>query len=287
MTRKRYSELNRPARMRKVAASLLGSAASLTLLVVIYYTAPLDRGLNTGTLIIFGLGLLGFVGVITWQMRAISRSPLPRLRAIQAFATGFPLLLLLYAATYILIGHNQPDSFSEELSRTDSLYFTVTVFATVGFGDITPRTELARLVVMSQMLFGLIAFGLVARLLLGAVQVADRRQETEEPETPSTPRAADRGLLNTRRRSPLADEETVTGRRDDSPARQDPHPQEAPDVPTPARGSCTRNTPLPSTGWSARRPVAGACLARRRRSPRGRRCRSPGARSGRDEWAGW
>ena len=29
MTRKRYSELNRPARMRKVAASLLGSAASL------------------------------------------------------------------------------------------------------------------------------------------------------------------------------------------------------------------------------------------------------------------
>ena len=107
MTRKRYSELTRPARMRKVAASLLGSAASLTLLIVIYYAAPLDRGLDTGTLIIFGLGLLGFVGVITWQMRAITRSHLPRLRAIQAFATGFPLLLVLYAATYILIGHNR------------------------------------------------------------------------------------------------------------------------------------------------------------------------------------
>ena len=80
------------------------------------------------------------------------------------------------------------------MSRTDSLYFTVTVFATVGFGDIAPRTELARLVVMSQMLFGLIAFGLVARLLLGAVQVADRRQETEEPDA-LRPSAADRGLL--------------------------------------------------------------------------------------------
>ena len=182
MTRKRYSELNRPARMRKVAASLLGSAASLVLLIVIYYAAPLDRGLDTGTLIRFVIGLIGFVGVITWQMRAITRSDLPRLRAIQAFATGFPLLLVLYAATYILIGHNQPDSFSEELSRTDSLYFTVTVFATVGFGDISPRTELARLVVMSQMLFGLVAFGLVARLLLGAVERADRRQETEEPD---------------------------------------------------------------------------------------------------------
>jgi hypothetical protein len=182
MTRKRRAGLSRPARMRRVAASLLGSAASLTLLVVIYYAAPLDRGLDAGTLITFGLGLLGFAAVITWQMRAIARSDMPRLRAIQAFATGFPMLLVLYAATYIVIAHNQPDSFSEELSRTDALYFTVTVFATVGFGDIAPRAELARIVVMSQMLFGLIAFGLVARLLLGAVAVADRRQETEEPD---------------------------------------------------------------------------------------------------------
>ena len=182
MTRKRNSDLSRPARMRKVAASLMGSAASLTMLVVIYYAAPLDRGLDAGTLIWFGVGLLGFIGVITWQMRAITRAHLPRLRAIQAFATGFPLLLVLYAATYILIGTNQPDSFSEELSRTDSLYFTVTVFATVGFGDISPRSELARLIVMSQMIFGLIAFGLIARLLLDAVERAGRRQETEEPD---------------------------------------------------------------------------------------------------------
>jgi hypothetical protein len=188
MTRKRNSELSRPARTRRVAASLLGSATSLTLLIVVYYAAPLDRGLDAGTLIIFGLGLLGFVAVITWQMRAITRSDRPRLRATQAFATGFPLLLVLYAATYIVIAHNQPDSFSEELSRTDALYFTVTVFATVGFGDIAPRAELARIVVMSQMLFGLIAFGLVARLLLGAVEVADRRQETEEPDA-ARPRA--------------------------------------------------------------------------------------------------
>ena len=90
--------------------------------------------------------------------------------------------MVLYAATYILIEHNQPDSFSEELSRTDSLYFTLTVFASVGFGNISPRTELARLVVMSQTLFGLIAFGWVARLLLGAGERADRRQETEEPD---------------------------------------------------------------------------------------------------------
>ena len=35
---------------------------------------------------------------------------------------------------------------------------------------------------MSQMIFGLIAFGLIARLLLDAVERAGRRQETEEPD---------------------------------------------------------------------------------------------------------
>jgi hypothetical protein len=36
------------------------------------------------------------------------------------------------------------------LTRTDALYFTVTVFSTVGFGDITAKTETARLVVTGQ-----------------------------------------------------------------------------------------------------------------------------------------
>ena len=41
MTSKRYAEPIRPRRMRGATASLLGSAASLTLLVVISYAAPL------------------------------------------------------------------------------------------------------------------------------------------------------------------------------------------------------------------------------------------------------
>jgi Ion channel len=98
-----------------------------------------------------------------------------------------PLLLVLYAATYVAISHDQPDSLSEALSRTGALYFTVTVFATVGFGDIVPRTDRARIVVMTQMLGGLIALGLVLRILLGAVQVAVRLK-TEDGEQPDAVR---------------------------------------------------------------------------------------------------
>jgi voltage-gated potassium channel len=185
MTKKRYSELSRAGRRRMVTASLLRSALSVTLLVVVYYLVPLDRPLDAGTWIEFTIGLVVFAMAVAWQVQAIIGSDLPRLRAIQAVATGLPLLLLLYASAYVLIANDQPDSFTEALSRTDSLYFTVTVFATVGFGDIAPRTELARIVTTTQMLMGLVAVGLVAKVLLGAVQVAVQRRATEQPEPPA------------------------------------------------------------------------------------------------------
>jgi voltage-gated potassium channel Kch len=145
----------------------------------VYYWAPLDHPLGAGTWIGFALGLLVFGAVLTWQVRAILGSAVPMLRAIQAVAVGLPLLLLLFASTYFMIAREVPGSFTAVIGRTDALYFTVTVFATVGFGDISPRSEVARIVTMIQMLTGLTAVGLIAKIVLGAVQVAVRRRETE------------------------------------------------------------------------------------------------------------
>ena len=50
------------------------------------------------------------------------------------------------------------------------MYFAITVFATVGFGDITPKTDLARVVIMRQMLADLPVLGLVVRVMVGAVR---------------------------------------------------------------------------------------------------------------------
>ena len=43
-------------------------------------------------------------------------------------------------------GLSQAGTFTEPLTRTDAQYFTVTIFATVGFGDITAVTQTARVV---------------------------------------------------------------------------------------------------------------------------------------------
>lgn len=181
MTTNRNDDPSISAHGRAVVVALLSSVASVVLLLLVYYAAPLDRPLDSWTLITFVVGLLAFSWLTGWQVRAITRSEFPRIRAVQAMATGFPFLLLLYASAYSVIAYQRPESFSEALSRTDALYFTVTVFATVGFGDIAPRTDLARILTMTQMVVGLVAIGLVAKILLGAVTVADARRESPGP----------------------------------------------------------------------------------------------------------
>jgi uncharacterized protein (UPF0261 family) len=88
-------------------------------------------------------------------------------------------LLVVFAATYVVISNAGPGSFSEPLGRTDALYFTLTLFTTVGFGDIAPRSEVARIIAMIQMVIGLITVGLVARIVLGAAEIAVSRREDE------------------------------------------------------------------------------------------------------------
>ena len=162
---------------------MLRAAGSTAALVVIYYLLPLDRSSTTVAVTLLVIGLVALMGLVTYQVRSIVRSSFPLLRGVEALATSIPLFLLLFAATYVVLATISAGNFSQPLSRTDAIYFTVTVFATVGFGDITAKTEVARLVVTGQMLADLIVLGLGVRVLLSAVQ----RGRQRPPATPSRP----------------------------------------------------------------------------------------------------
>lgn len=180
MTTKRYNHLSPSARRRRRTVQLLWTVLSAVPLLTLYYLAPLDGPLDISTLIGFAVGLVAFAVVMIWQVRAIVSSDAPRLRTVRAVVIGVSTLFVVFAATYSVISNGRPDSFSEPLSRTDALYFTVTVFATVGFGDIAPRTDVARIVTMVQMIVGLIAVGLLGKIVFAAMQKALRRQEDEQ-----------------------------------------------------------------------------------------------------------
>jgi voltage-gated potassium channel len=168
---------------RRVLRSLLRAALTSTVLVVLYYRLPLTGALEASTVALLLAGLALFAGVITWQVRAILRSRYPGLRAIEALAAAIPLFLLVFAAAYVKLAETQPRAFSEPLTRTDALYFTITVFSTVGFGDIVPVATAARVVAMVQMLGDLVVVGLVLRVMLGAVKQGRERRAAEPAES--------------------------------------------------------------------------------------------------------
>ncbi len=162
-----------------VAATLRG-VLTAAVLIALYYLLPLNHVSGTSAVWKLVIGFLVFLGVMAWQIRAITESQNPGLRALEGALLVLPLFILLFATAYYLMGHSDASSFTGPLSRTDALYFTVTIFSTVGFGDISARAETARLVVTVQMLLDLAILGLGVRLILNAVQ-RGRDRLTSQP----------------------------------------------------------------------------------------------------------
>jgi voltage-gated potassium channel len=85
-----------------------------------------------------------------------------------------PLFLLTFAGLYLSLSAASTGRFSEPLNHTGALYLAITFFSTVGFGDITPQDDLARIATSVQMLLDLVVIGAVVRLLTTAAKSASR-----------------------------------------------------------------------------------------------------------------
>jgi voltage-gated potassium channel len=152
-----------------IVRTVLRIVGSITALVALYYLLPLDHSSTGAAVTILVIGLAVFIGLVAFQVRTIIRSPFPGLRAIESLATSVPLFLLLFASSYLVMAAMSASNFGGHLTHTDGLYFTVTVFSTVGFGDITAKTQAARLVVTGQMIADLVILGLAVKIIVGAV----------------------------------------------------------------------------------------------------------------------
>ena len=115
------------------------------------------------------------------ELNAILRHRQPVRRAIVALAVLIPLFVVMFAWIYLALSRSNPAAFGTPMTRSDALYFTVTVLSTVGFGDITAKTQAARLTVTVQMLADLVLLAVVVRLLFDvATHVADRQRSTSD-----------------------------------------------------------------------------------------------------------
>jgi len=184
MTAKPAQTVESARRRRRIALGVLRSLATVIVLVGLYYLLPLDHLASVPLAVILVVGLLVLLAVAVWQLRQIGKARYPAMRAAEALATTVPLFLLLFASVYFAMARASPANFNtHSLTRTDSLYFTVTTFSTVGYGDITAASQAARLLVTVQIILDLLALGLGIRAFVGTVQRA--RQEHPEAADPA------------------------------------------------------------------------------------------------------
>lgn len=170
------------AARRYAVRSLVRSTVVSVLLVVLYFALPVTTHVATPAGLLLAGGLVGVTALLGWHLRSIVTSPYPRARAVAALTTTVTVFILLFSTVYVVMSRSDSESFSEPVSRLDAVYFTITVFATVGFGDITAVTPAARAVTTVQMLGDVVLVGIVARLVVGAVRRGlERRPDARSP----------------------------------------------------------------------------------------------------------
>lgn len=168
----------------------LTAIAATALVVALYYVLPVQP-VNGSPLLRTAVGVAAFVAVLTFEVRAIARHRDPVARAVRAMAIVIPFFVAVFAWIYLTLSWSAPDALGRSLTRTEALYFTVTVLSTVGFGDITPKTDVARIIVIIQMVLDFLVLGVVVRLIIDSarrrssqIRAAQRGESGEDSGAP-------------------------------------------------------------------------------------------------------
>jgi voltage-gated potassium channel len=163
---------------RAALVTLARSAVGMAALLYAYFHLPLhlDReGALDGVLALAGVAV--FCAVFVRQVRRIRAAAYPMLQAVEALVMVATLFVVVVAWVHVALASQDPQAYSEVMTRLDGIYFTVTVLATVGFGDITPVSEQARAFTTIQMVMGVALLGAGVRVLIAvAKSVADERK---------------------------------------------------------------------------------------------------------------
>jgi voltage-gated potassium channel Kch len=101
------------------------------------------------------------------RLRAVRQAETPVLVALEAIVLLVTMLVLGFASVYYAINLDG-DQFNDLVTRLDSVYFTVVTLSTVGYGDIVATGELARFLVILQILMNLAFLGIVVRVMARA-----------------------------------------------------------------------------------------------------------------------
>ncbi len=116
-------------------------------------------------------------------LRFIFRSKRLSIDGILATVAVYLMIALMFAQLYVLTIAANPSSFSlpipalertPHLLQSDMLYFSLVTLATVGYGDILPQTEFARMLAMLEAVVGQFYVAVVVAVFVGMYAAQSR-----------------------------------------------------------------------------------------------------------------
>ncbi|MFF5342073.1 potassium channel family protein [Streptomyces althioticus] len=157
-------------------------AAGLTAMVTAYFLLPLDRlGPRRPVLswVLFGAALALIAVLLLIQVTRVLLN-VPGARPGLVIPPLMCLSVLVFATTYQGLAQ-RPGELDGIATRLDALYFTMVTLATVGYGDITPRGQTARLVTILQILYSFIFLTAAATALTNHLRNTLRHHGNADP----------------------------------------------------------------------------------------------------------
>jgi voltage-gated potassium channel len=173
---------DKQSRMARRRSRLRSRFVQAALLLVIYYLVPIREAASlTDQLVRAAFALVIFVGVVFLITREVVRQT-----SVNVAEVNRDRLLLLvvfgvifFAVADLTLTRLVPSEFVGLETKTDALYFAFSTLTTVGFGDVHAQGQIARGLLMLQMVFNVVVLARAAQTLV-ASHSARRLQDEDE-----------------------------------------------------------------------------------------------------------
>jgi hypothetical protein len=137
------------------------------------------------------------VFVIVHLLSFILRAPQVNAEVLCTAVATYLMVAILWAFAYILVARLVPNSFNftvkgdpyRSMARFEALYFSLGALTTLNYGDITPVSNAARMLAMTEAMTGVFYLALLVARLVGLYSA---NQPTEATGGQNSPTAVDR-----------------------------------------------------------------------------------------------
>jgi hypothetical protein len=164
-------------------------ALTCALLVGAYYVVPVESGASGTRAVVRGSATVVLGLLVTWLILRQVRHQLanPQDAPLGGLVTALVGGVIFFALADFIIAVSDPGQFVSLSTKTDGLYFALATLTTVGYGDVYAAGQLARGLVVIQLVFNLAVIATSASVLsqqLGA-RARERQAGTRPPRSGS------------------------------------------------------------------------------------------------------